>query len=232
MKITDISMSLSLQLSLIPGNGKIQLRMRLIIGLIKEVPKFMSVCMGCVGRVGMGRELNTSTVLCPASHFAYLFHLISFILFIFSYLIFHTCFLSRPPQLFLLLYNLPSPILGQVTKPPIFHTRTSTTASLLVFQFLLIPSPVSTQLQDCPSGDKLEHVTSLAKTLPWHPSLLDFDVHIPPQNLSLAPLSNLMSFLLPLTHLVSATSAFFPFHDCAKPLSTSGPLLLLFFCLE
>lgn len=232
MKITDISMSLSLQLSLIPGDGKIQPRMRHIIGFIKEIPKVMSVCMGCVGRVGMGHELNASSVLGPVRHSAHLFHLISFILFIFSYLIFHICLLSRPPQLFLLLYNLPTPIRGQVTKPPIFHTRTSTTASLLVFQLLLIPSPVSTQLPDCPSGDKLEHVTSLAKTLPWYPSLLDFDVHIPPQNLALAPVSNLMSFLPPLTHPVSATLAFFPFHDCAKTLSTSGPLLLLFFCLE
>lgn len=170
----------------------------------------------------MGHELNTSSVLGPVRHFAYLFHSISFILFIFSYLIFHACLLSRPPQLFLLLYNLATLILGQVTKPPIFHTRTSTTASLLVFQLLLIPSPVSTQLPDCPSGDKLEHVTSLAKTLPWHPSLLDFDVHIPRQNLALAPLSNFMSFLPPLTHPVSATSAFFPFHDYAKPYPLQG----------
>lgn len=38
--------------------------------------------------------------------------------------------------------------------------------------------------------------------------------------------------LPPLTHPVSATVAFFPFHDYAKPLSMSGPELFLFFCLE
>lgn len=36
----------------------------------------------------------------------------------------------------------------------------------------------------------------------------------------------------PLTHPVSATSAFFPFRECAKTLSTSAPELVLFFCLE
>lgn len=89
--------------------------MRFIIGKVYECVR------GVRSRVGMGHELNTSSVLGPVRHFAYLFHSISFILFIFSYLIFHACLLSRPPQLFLLLYNLATLILGQVTKPPIFH---------------------------------------------------------------------------------------------------------------
>lgn len=83
-----------------------------------------------------------------------------------------------------------------------------------------------------PSDCKLEYIPPLAKTVPWHPSFLHFDVHTPPQDLAPAHLSNLTSFLPPPTHPVSATSAFFPFHDCAKPLSTSGPELFLVFCLE
>ena len=34
------------------------------------------------------------------------------------------------------------------------------------------------------------------------------------------------------THPISATLAYFPFCDCAKPSPTSGTLLELFFCLE
>lgn len=122
--------------------------------------------------------------------------------------------------------------LAKVTKSPCFHRWANATVSLLVSQLLLIPSPASTQLPACPSDCKLEYIPPLAKTVPWHPSFLHFDVHTPPQDLAPAHLSNLTSFLPPPTHPVSATSAFFPLHDCAKPLSTPGPELFLVFCLE
>lgn len=55
---------------------------------------------------------------------------------------------------------------------------TSTTATLLVFQFLPRPSPASTQLPEWPSEHKLEYIPPSAKTLSWlHPSCVLMSTH-------------------------------------------------------
>lgn len=150
--------------------------------------------------------------------------MISFILLTFSDLVFHTCLFSRPSQFFSLLYTLLTPILAQVTYFSHMDKYYSILPSLPASAHTRPQHSASTRLPECPSDCKLEHGTSLAKTLPQHSSLLDFDA---PGDLALAPLSNLMSFLPPLTHPVSATLSFFSFHDCAKPVFTSGPHTVL-----
>lgn len=45
MTVTDLYMSRSLQFPLIPNDGKTEMRMRFLVGFVKELPRFMSVCI-------------------------------------------------------------------------------------------------------------------------------------------------------------------------------------------